>query len=78
MSRKDYILIARCVSDTLSALGQTDSIECLAVHLAEDLGREDTLFNRVKFLKACGLKKEVEFNHLYIGKKEVEKWDCLK
>ena len=63
MSRKDYILIAKAISDgklincpTLSDV-ETNRATCekIARQLAGELGRENPRFNHATFLKACSV-----------------------
>lgn len=61
MTKKDYELIARVLNDTNKF--QQDFIEVsarqvldqVAANLATQLEAENPLFDRTKFLKACGL-----------------------
>ena len=56
MTKKDYVLIAKAVSDMF--LGHKDwvrNLEQVSNKLADALQAQNPLFNREKFLTACGV-----------------------
>ncbi len=73
MSKKDYILIAKCFSDYLDN-GDNDMVdgiiggERLARSICERLQAENPKFNREKFLKACGIESECQHDWDNYGK----------
>lgn len=59
MTKKDYELIARAIQKELCKLNNDDSIYvtlCIGLSIADELQGKNPLFNRDKFLIACGLK----------------------
>ncbi len=60
MTKKDYVLIAKVIKEYLDN-GDNDQIdgiagvERLTRMLADKLGKENTRFDKNRFLKACGL-----------------------
>ena len=52
MTRKDFELIAKVVANTLSTVTE-DSRQCLALDFAAQLGKTNTRFDQVRFVKAC-------------------------
>ena len=65
MTKKDYILIARAIDEVRnsgisSGVQLQKWVEIFASSIAGALGRENTRFDRVRFMMACGVvEKEV-------------------
>lgn len=65
MTRKDYVLIARAVSDgqfincaTVDELVMMEAVRLkIAEQLAGEMGKTNARFDRDRFLKACGVAK---------------------
>lgn len=59
MTRKDFELIARVLSDAHNALRadttRDDVVEYVAKRMAVDLATTNDLFDRERFLRACGV-----------------------
>jgi hypothetical protein len=55
MTQKDYKLIAEAFSDHLRMHGPEVEVEALAHRLSEKLAQDNGRFDKVKFLKACGV-----------------------
>lgn len=61
MTRKDFILIASIIKEeydsyiTEEQQEQADAIKYLAISFADNLMEQNTRFDRVRFLKACGV-----------------------
>lgn len=70
MSKKDYIILAECVTAAVSQINNVynapnvsgdcllsaqDGVRTLAIQIANRLAGENPRFNRDTFLKACGL-----------------------
>lgn len=66
MSRKDYIAVAKAISDErqssrmfpaytdMQRLGATASLDSLADRIADVFAADNARFNRAQFLRACG------------------------
>ena len=54
MTRKDYVLIAEVIATSWHA--SADSKNAIANNMADALEGTNPLFNRDKFLDACGVK----------------------
>jgi len=60
MTKKDYILIANTIKDTSKLYPEAkQSFQALAVFFCSQLEAENSLFNREKFLTACGVSHAV-------------------
>ena len=65
MTKKDYILISSAIKDAKISLSYASvclpeterSIEMVAEMLSANLYQQNPLFNREKFLLACGIKE---------------------
>ena len=57
MTKKDYILIAKVIKEVATGWNYDSKyayvVSTIAVQLAERLEKDNTRFNRDKFLKAC-------------------------
>lgn len=61
MTKKDYILIAEAIEGTLNNSYQWEQREKEAIHevaerIAEALQKDNTRFDSIRFLEACGVK----------------------
>lgn len=54
MTRKDYVLIAKAIHDTLDDGEEAKPLKRLAHTLAYDLKRENSRFDYDRFMKAAG------------------------
>lgn len=52
MSKKDYLLIAQAIADTWA---EVESQRAIAESIATALEKDNPLFNRQRFLAACGI-----------------------
>lgn len=60
MTRKDYVLIASILNEYVikASYGNDEDVQFikdLCESFADELAKTNKLFNRVRFLKACGL-----------------------
>lgn len=56
MTCKDYILIANAINDAMDweSVTRREAIRDTARHIADALAKDNPLFDREKFLAACG------------------------
>jgi hypothetical protein len=63
MTKKYYIMLSGILKDVGASAGPTDSpdevLERVAIRLCDACQRDNPLFSRERFLKACGLKGKV-------------------
>ncbi len=59
MTKKDYILISKCIKNQVacSNIANINTLKYLAEDLAEELEKENILFSKERFLIACGINK---------------------
>ncbi len=55
MTRKDYVLIAAAIKAASAAPGYPERNAFVAFSLADALATDNPRFDRVRFLKACGV-----------------------
>lgn len=62
MTRKDFQMIADVVSSTLATV-TPEARQCLALDFAAQLGKTNTRFDQVRFVKACLANELAENQH---------------